>query len=67
MSEILIERQGKSFWINPSFIELVSQYVCQVIASTGVNTYSPEIQEIYINDMFPNVNIILIDGTRVGY
>lgn len=49
MSEVLIKRNGKSFWINPNFIQLVSQYVCQVFETNELHTYSQEMQEMYID------------------
>jgi hypothetical protein len=49
MGYILIERQGKGFWINPYFISLISQYICQVFESNGLNNYSPKMQEMYID------------------
>lgn len=49
MGYILIQRQGKGFWINPIFIELVSQYICETMEGNGINTYTPEMQEMYID------------------
>ena len=49
MGNIVIKRHGKGFWINPIFIELVSQYVCQVYESNELNTYSTDLQELYID------------------
>jgi hypothetical protein len=49
MSEVLIKRKDKSFWINPNFIQLVSQYVCQVFETNGLHEYSQEIQDVYID------------------
>lgn len=49
MSDILVTRKGRSISISPIFIELVSQYICQVMESNRLNTYSQEIQEMYID------------------
>ena len=71
MGYILIKRKEKSFWINPNFIQLISQYICQVFESNGLNTYSPEIQEMYIDfdlnrtgECLSFVNILFDDITN---
>lgn len=71
MGYILIQRQGKGFWINPNFIQLISQYICQVFESNGLNTYSTEMQEMYIDfdlnrtgECLSFVNILFDDITN---
>lgn len=49
MGEVLIKRKDKSFWINPNFIQLVSQYICQIFETNGLHLYSSDMQEMYID------------------
>jgi hypothetical protein len=56
MSDILIKYQSKSFWISPDFIERVSEYICQVYETNGLNTYSEGLKGIYY----------CCDGNRTG-
>ena len=41
--------QGKGFWIPPSFIEVLSDYICQTFETIGVNTFSQNLQNVYVS------------------
>lgn len=47
MGDIRIKYRTKSFWINPDFIELISEYICQVFEYKTLNTYSEQLSNIY--------------------
>ncbi len=42
-----IKYQGKGFWISECYIELLSQYICEVFESIGLNTFNQDILSIY--------------------
>jgi hypothetical protein len=49
MSEITtIEYNSQVFWIPPYFIEVLSDYICQVFESVGLANLPPNIQKGYI-------------------
>lgn len=54
--EIKIRYQGKSFWISPNFIELLSQYICSRFETNGLATYNQNLLNIYDS----------CDGNRTG-
>ena len=66
MGTIRIKYQGKGFWIPPSFIEVLSDYICQTFETIGVDTFSQNLQNIYrscdanrLGESFDMVNILL--------
>lgn len=48
MGTINVIYQGIGFWIRPSYIEVLSEYVCETFESIGVSTFSQGLQNIYI-------------------
>jgi hypothetical protein len=49
MSDITsIEFNNTGFWIPPSFVEVLSDYLCQTFENIGVNIFSQNLQKIYI-------------------
>jgi hypothetical protein len=48
MGTIFIEYQEKGFWIDPFFIEVLSDYICQTFETIGVNTFSQKLQNLYV-------------------
>ncbi|WP_419698165.1 hypothetical protein [Mucilaginibacter sp. NFX135] len=42
-----INYRGKGFWISESFIEVLSQYICETFENIGVNRLSQNLQKLY--------------------
>ena len=42
-----IKFNSHGFWIHQAFIEVLSEYICQIFENIGVNTFSQNLQEIY--------------------
>ncbi len=47
MAETRIHYQGKAFWTEECFIELVSEYICQTFESIGLNNFNSNLISIY--------------------
>lgn len=61
MSKVsFIEYNEKGFWIPESFIEVLSQYICETFENIGLSSFSENLTSIYDNC---NANRI---GVRVG-
>lgn len=56
MAETRIHYQGKAFWTEECFIELISKYICLTYETIGLNTFSPGLMDVYI----------CCDGNRSG-
>jgi hypothetical protein len=42
-----IEFKSRGFWIPPSFIEVLCDYICGTFESVGISTFSQNLQDIY--------------------
>jgi hypothetical protein len=47
MAETRIYYQGKAFWTEECFIELLSYYICQTFENIGLNTFNTSLINIY--------------------
>jgi hypothetical protein len=56
MAELRIDYQGKAFWTEECFIELLSKYICQTFENIGLNTFNASLMNIYMD----------CDGNRSG-
>ncbi|MGY0041042.1 hypothetical protein [Pedobacter sp. NJ-S-72] len=45
--EAYIKYEGKGFWIPESFIEVLSDFICNTYENLGLNTFSQSLQKIY--------------------
>ncbi|MCM0667027.1 hypothetical protein [Flavobacterium tyrosinilyticum] len=53
MADTKINYRGKGFWIEESFIELLSEYISKTFETIGLNTFSTNLLQIY-NDCDTN-------------